>query len=176
MIKRIKKFAKFFVMISCLSILSYVVVQQNYRQSANDPQIQIAEDLADGLASGQQKAEGLTLSAVDIGKSLSVFRIVLDENGEIVASEASLDGQPAIPPKGVLDDVRTSGENRVTWQPQPGVRSAIVVEHYSGQSSGFVVVGRSLKQVEIREDKLTKMFFTGWIGTIVATFAVGLIF
>ena len=39
------------------------------------------------------------------------------------------------------------GEDRLTWQPEPGVRSATVVVHYQGAQAGFVMAGRSLREV-----------------------------
>ena len=58
--------AKQFIMLSMLLTLAcgicYVAVQQTLRQSANDPQIQMAEDAAAALAKGEKpegvKAEG----------------------------------------------------------------------------------------------------------------------
>ena len=43
----------FAIIIVIFSGLVYAIVQQNYRQSANDPQIQIAEDLATAISQGQ---------------------------------------------------------------------------------------------------------------------------
>jgi hypothetical protein len=55
-------------------------------------------------------------------------------------------------PAGILDYVRTRGEDRVTWQPEPGVRIAAVVVHFKGTQPGFVLAGRSLREAEVRED------------------------
>jgi hypothetical protein len=58
----------------------------------------------------------------------------------------------------------------VTWQPAPNVRMATVVVPYSGSNvSGFVVAGRSLREVEVREASLTKMVGLAWIIGLVAT-------
>jgi hypothetical protein len=45
-----------------------------------------------------------------------------------------------LPPPGVFASVSANGEDRVTWQPAPGVRSWIVVDAFRG---GFVIAGRS---------------------------------
>ncbi|MBN9387249.1 MAG: hypothetical protein J0I20_04285 [Chloroflexi bacterium] len=41
------------ITVSFLSGLVYIIEQQNLRQAANDPQIQMAEDVASSLASGK---------------------------------------------------------------------------------------------------------------------------
>ena len=48
-------------------------------------------------------------------------------------------------PKGVLDLVANGGEDKVTWQPQKGLRYATVVVEYSG---GFIVTGHSLLETD----------------------------
>ena len=54
------------------------------------------------------------------------------------------------PPHGVLEYVRDHGEERVTWQPERRVRIAAVVVRYEGKGSGFVLAGRSLREIEGR--------------------------
>jgi hypothetical protein len=140
------------VAITALCGLVYLVVQQELRQTANDPQIQIAEDAALAMENGAPVNSRLPADKVAIEKSLSPFVIVFDDRGEVIASSATLHGgTPQLPP-GILDYVRTHGEDRVTWQPEPGVRIAAVVVRFTGAQPGFVLAGRSLREVEIRED------------------------
>ena len=75
-------------------------------------------------------------------------------SGKVVASDALLNGSTPELPAGVLDDVRKNGEDRFTWQPEPGVRIAAVVAPLPGTSEGFVLAGRSLREVELREDNI----------------------
>ena len=140
--------------------LIYAAVQQTYRQNANDPQIQIAEDIADAISQGLAPPQGIvspTAPQTDLKKSLSTFLIIYDDAGKIIASSAILDGKNPEYPKGVLDYVKKHGEDRVTWQPVPAVRMATVVTRYSGKQSGFVMVGRSLRETEKRVERLTLM-------------------
>jgi len=44
-----------------------------------------------------------------------------------------------------------------------GVRSAVVLVYYRGQTPGFVLIGRSLREIEIREDQQGKIVLAGWI-------------
>ncbi len=50
------------------------------------------------------------------------------------------------------------GEDRITWQPEPGIRSAVVVVHYTGATPGYVMAGRSLREVEWRIDRLSGQY------------------
>ena len=131
--------------------LAYLTVQQSLRQEANDPQIQMAEDAASALAQGPNPESLVPLSTVDIARSLAPFMIVYDDAGNVLASSAVLNGVTPDLPAGVLDYTRANAEDRVTWQPERGVRIAAVVVRYEGTQSGFVLAGRSLREVEVRE-------------------------
>ena len=60
-----------------------------------------------------------------------------------------------------------NGEDRVTWQPQGNVRIALVVTKVTGVQSGFIAAGRSLREVEKREDQLTKEVLGAWLIAVV---------
>lgn len=159
--------------------LVYITVQQNYRQSLNDPQIQMAEDAARYLADDFSPAAVVPRGTqVDISKSLAPWIAVYDENGKPLESSGFLNGAPPQPPKGVFDiarnghgkDTTIEGQNRVSWQPSLNVRSAIVVQHFSGTHPGFVIAGRNMREVEEREAGLTTMVGLACIVTLVATF------
>ncbi len=155
--------------VSVLAALIYGAVQQNYRQSANDPQIQMAEDAAAHLEAGQQPQAIVGAAKIDISRSLSPFLIVYDDAAQPVASSATLNGQTPLLPSGVFQNVRQSGEERLSWQPQDGVRSAAVVLHYGGAHPGFVLAGRSLREVENRESQLTTMVGAAWAVALVGS-------
>jgi hypothetical protein len=96
--------------------------------------------------------------------------IIFNANGIPIASSAQLDGQTPTIPSGVFDYVRQNGEDRFTWQPQTGVRSAVVVTQNKGSNSVFVLAGRSLREVEKREDNLMLVLVAGWVVMILVTF------
>ena len=131
--------------------LVYVAVQQVLRHSANDPQIQMAEDAAGALASGATVETVLPPAKVEIAQSLAPFLAVFNTAGEPLASSGFLHGKPLHLPPGVLKYVREHGEERVTWQPERGVRMASVVVNFEGPKPGYVLAGRSLREVEKRE-------------------------
>jgi hypothetical protein len=149
--------------------LLYATVQQSYRMGANDPQIQMAEDTARALEAGQSASSLVSSGKIDIAQSLAPYIIIYDANGQPVVSNALLHNQiPTIPP-GIFDYTRKYGEDRVSWQPEPGVRSATVIVPVNNGQDGFVVAGRSLREVEIRESALTTQVEIGWLVTILAS-------
>jgi len=158
------------IVVTGLIGLLYIAVQQNLRQGANNPQIQMAEDAAAKLVAGQSVQNIVPSEKVDIAKSLAPYLIIFDANGNPIASSAQLDGQTPSIPSGVFDSVRQNGEDRITWQPQTGVRSAVVVTQFKGLTSGFVLAGRSLREVEKREDDILLILVAGWLVMILATF------
>lgn len=163
--------------ITILSGLVYVTEQQNYRMSANDPQIQIAEDWAAAMSSNQK----LTLPAakIEMTRSSSPFMIILDDKNEVLYSSAFLDNKVVIPPAGVMEYTKLNGENRITWQPREDIRNAIVAVHYNNEinkKSGTVISGRSLKEVEKRIDDMTKQVALVWLVAILSTLALQFVF
>jgi hypothetical protein len=139
-----------------LAGLVYVTVQQSLRSSADDPQMQMVGDLASQLSAGSDPTALVGSRRVDLASSLSPFVTVFDANGNVLASTARLGDrvEPPVPPEGVLRAARDHGRNSLTWQPRPGVRAAIVVEPWvadDGRNGGTVLVGRSLLEIERRE-------------------------
>ncbi|HLH21792.1 MAG TPA: hypothetical protein VK066_04680 [Chloroflexota bacterium] len=151
------------VLVGMMAGLVYGVAQQLLRTTANDPQIALSEDAAARLASGAAPAAVVPAQAVDIGASLAPYLIVYDDQGQPVASSASLDGQTPALPSGVFGAVQRAGERRFTWQPAPRVRSAVVVAPVGGPRPGFVLAGRSLREVERRENALLWVVAAAWI-------------
>lgn len=143
--------------------LIYVTVQQNYRQNADDPQIQMAEDTATALGNGQVPPMLNQSPVINMATSLAPYIIIFDNQGHPVTASVALNGTIPVPPHGVFDYTKTHGDDRFTWQPQTDVRSAAVVVPYHGEASGFVLAGRSLREVEKREAQLTHMVGIAWI-------------
>ncbi|NUR20480.1 MAG: hypothetical protein HOQ12_13180, partial [Gemmatimonadaceae bacterium] len=82
-------------------LLAYLVMQQIERQGANDPQVQIAEDGALALADGATPGEVARGTTVDLAHSLATAVIVLDDDGNVLASNARLGDAVPVPPAGV---------------------------------------------------------------------------
>ena len=133
-----------------LALLNAVAAQQLLRGSADEPQVQLARDTAGALAAGVEAQVALGSTPVDVATSLAPFMIVYDASGAVRLSTARLDGKTPELPGGVLADVAAQGEARFTWQPAPHARLAVVVVPIGDGTSGYVLVGRSLIEVEQR--------------------------
>jgi hypothetical protein len=150
--------------------LVYVTSQQMLRMGANEPQVQIAQDWAIALEQGYSADSVGSAAKVDIAASLSTFVAVYDDAGKLLASSGQLRGTDPLLPAGVFDYTRRNGEDRVTWQPEPGVRVAAVVVHFGGAKPGFVAVGRSLRETERRDGQMMLISAAAWLVTLAATF------
>ncbi len=176
--KTFLKYALFIaIVMTGLFGLMYAVIQQDIRQSANDPQIQMAEDAAVKLANGQPVQTIIPVEKINIATSLAPYLIIFDVTGKPIASSALLNDRTPSIPSGVFGEVSLIGEARFTWQPQPGVRSAVVVTQFKGSHPGFVLAGRSLREIEKREDAFLQIVIVGWIGMLfVTSVAMAIIF
>jgi hypothetical protein len=163
--KVILAFLPLAVLATCLAGLIYVVVQQDLRTGANDPQQQLAEDAAARLNAGIAPSALVAGTKVDLAASLATFLVIYDTAGSVLATDGELDGGPPLIPIGVLEASRANGLDAVTWQPRPGVRIATVTEPWAG---GSVMAGRSLRVVEQRESQLELLVAAGWVATLIA--------
>ena len=165
----IKKWLPLAIATAGLCALVYLTVQQSLRMGANDPQIQMAEDAASSLNAGASVEIVVPSTKVEIADSLAPIVIVFDNSGKVLASSATLHGEVPTYPAGVLDYVRQKGQDRVTWQPEAGVRLATVAVPYN---NGFVMAGRSLTEIEKRESQVESLSGLAMLGIWAATLIV----
>ncbi len=169
------------IVIVIFSGLVYGAVQQSYRQAANDPQIQIAQDLVTAIGQGQPVDQIVPpQGTTELSNTLSPFVLIYSASSTIIGSSAVLDGKVPSFPASVLERVKMHGEQRLTWQPRQGVREAVVVTQFTskqpGFESGYIVAGRSLKEVEVREKQLCLMTALAGVISLVLTFLALLYF
>ena len=175
-VQLIKIYVPLAVAVTLLCGIVYGALQQDLRQSANYPQIQMAEDVAALLANGEDPALLKSTVKVDMAASLAPYFIIFDAQGKPVFSTVQLNGQVPTPPAGVLTTAEKQGQNKVTWQPRPGVRVATVVVSYkSGGRLGFVLAGRSLRGAEELTDHLGQIILLGWGVSLIVLLAVCLV-
>jgi len=153
----------------------HVITQQMLRQTANDPQIQLSEDIASTLAEGKD-ATALLPRKIELTNSIAPFVIIYDKSGNVVSSTVRLSGKIPELPQGVLEYTKATGQNRLTWQPATNVREAVVVTYFNNKSEGYVLAGRSLREVEIREDNILRLAGMGWLATVIGSFIVIFLF
>jgi len=150
----------------------YVTVQQNFRLSANDPQIQMAQDAAIAIDKGADpKNLAGTNAPLEISTNLSPFLVVYDPSGNLVAGGATLNGKPLKIPQGVIDYIRKNGRDAASWQPEPGVRQAMVGVS-TAKRDYIVVAGRSLGPTEERIGRLGEQVAFGWVMSLIGLLVV----
>jgi hypothetical protein len=150
------------IITTAIFLTIYATVQQAFRSTANDPQIQIARDLANDITKGKAVDAVLSKDTIDLTQSLALFTEIFDRNGKLLQSTGFINGALPQPPSGVIDFINANNEDVLTWQPQSDVRMAMVFEKVSSPVGGFVAVGRSLKETEVRESNLLKMVGIAW--------------
>jgi hypothetical protein len=155
--------------ITILAGTIYVSVQQSIRLGANNPQVQMAEDTAQALAAKQTVESVLPAGKVDIALSQAPYLVIFDAKGAPVASSGLLHGAIPSLPGGVFDAARQTGEDRISWQPEAGVRSAVVIVPVSGGAGGFVMAGRSLREAEKLISTTTQLAGIGWVAAMLVT-------
>jgi hypothetical protein len=166
------------VIVTCFCGLIGVVVQQSFRQEANDPQIQMAKEMSAAFLNNQFTEETLKSSfetfipskiQVNVETSLSPWIQIYDASGENLYSSMMTSDAQSTPrvPKEVFERVDKQGENRITWQPKKGIRQAIVVTKFSGLRNGYIVAGRSLAEVEHRIGSMWMFIGIGWFSMMV---------
>jgi len=144
----------YFALSATLPILVYAAVQYTLRQDANDPQIQLAQDGAAILGKGGSPADVVNDSPVDVTASLAPIVIAYQGDGRVAAINGSFGSATPVPPAGTFAYARTHGQNRFTWQPQPGTRLAAVLVYSGDSHPGYVLAARNLREVETRENQV----------------------
>ena len=126
----------------------------------------MAEDAAARLDAGSAPAAVVSGDSVELASSLAPYLIVFDRSGHVLASSVTVHGGPPNFPEGVFGHVPSGGVETVTWQTATGERSATAVTAYGG---GYVVAGRSLREVESRDLDSELLAVFGWFGMLAAT-------
>jgi len=170
MLSILKRWLPFAFISTVLCALIYLSVQQDLRQSANDPQIQIAEDAVSDLKKGQTPANLVSsLKQIEMEESLAPFLIFYDESNKPVESSASLNGRIPSPPVGVFEFVKLKQSKRFTWEPKKGVREAAIMIK---SSQGFVLSAKSLREIEKRDYQLRLQVGIAWIICLLSSLTV----
>ena len=106
---------------------------------------------------------------MDLTQSLATFTVIYSAAHDVLASGGQINGATPSLPSGVFAYVDKHGEDRFTWQPASNVRIAAVVERVA-DNGGYVLTGRSLHEVENRENQLTDEVMAGWVVALFGTF------
>ncbi len=147
----------------------YGLAQWQLRSGADLPAVERAEETVLRLNAGSTPAE-VAFDAVDIASSIQPFVIIYDESGKVVEGSGKLDGNIPTVPYGVLQHATNLRDNRVTWQPKPGVRIASVTMR---ADQYYVLAGTNLREVEKEIARVFRIALAGWL---VAVFGLGAAF
>jgi hypothetical protein len=150
-----------------VTLFAYVAVQQSLRLGLNNPQLQIAEDTAarlDGGAAPQSVVPALT---VDEAQSLSPFVTIVDTHDHVLATSGKIGSVVPLPPASAFPDALKRGDSWFTWQHDNNtVRDAAVIVPFHGAQSGYVLVARSMSQVEQTIGRITVLAGLTLIGVL----------
>ena len=161
------------VVATVLTATSYVTTQQLTRSSVDDAPRAMAQRAADTLSRGGKPAGVTPGPPADLATDLGPFLMVFGPAGAVRASTARLDGAMPVVPPGVLAQARQHGIDRITWQPHPGVREAVIaMPWHSATTAGVVVAGASLAPAEARVGQLALLVFAGWLVAMVGSLAM----
>jgi hypothetical protein len=98
------------------------------------------------------------------------FVIVYDAHRHVLASSGRLNGRTPALPAGVLTSVASHGQDRITWQPQPGLREAAIIQPYGGPDPGFVLAAQSLEIISAQQRSLTWSVACIWLAALALSF------
>ena len=144
----------------------YGAGQQIYRANANDPQVEVIDQLSqiikqdvplEAIVNGEE--------AIDLHESLSLFVMIFDAEKKLAGASAKIDGESPIPPSEAFDIAKQKGEYRFTWEPKDGVRIAAVLAPVDDK--GYALAGKSLAEIDQRIYNLTLMVVVGWAVSVV---------
>ncbi len=162
------------IAVTGMAAVSLTTVQYVYRQSLNDPQVQIAEDFATALDNGATPTALISTSTkIDIASSLRPYTVIYDKDLNPLAWNGEYQTKPPMPPAVIFEDAKGRkgtglGENRVIWEPEADVRSAIVVVHVL-ETDGYVLSGRNAREVEDRIWNMQVLIGGIWMLTLALT-------
>ena len=161
------------IIITILCGLLYISIQQILRQSANDPQIQMAEDYAAGISAGNIQDSAAVDGSIDISRSLAPFIIIYNSAGKPIAGNARLNNKIPVVPGDFLQNAKENGQTRITWQPEKGIKIAAVIIPFAGKAkTGFVLAGRSLREVQMRTSKIDMFCVSTWFILLAASYLI----
>lgn len=107
--------------------------------------VRLAANTARALTSGS-RAGSVVPPLINLATSPAPFVIAYDATYHVLASSGRLHGGVPTIPAGALAWVATHGQDRITWQPEPGLREAAVIDRYRGAASGFVLAAQPLRR------------------------------
>jgi hypothetical protein len=132
--------------------------------------LRLAARAAGQLASGSPPG-GVLPPAVNMASSPAAFVMVFDSSHHVLASSGRLGGRIPQLPGGVLSFAAAHGEDRITWEPAPGLREAAVIEPYGGPRPGFILAAQSLQVISRQQLSVIWGIAGGWLAVLAISLA-----
>jgi len=192
--------ALFAMMVSGALLTTSVVYQQKVRRGANREPARVVAAIAKGVndkgetivvvrranpntntilgtevetrsaPDGEMRQE---LSSKQWLEGTSVFAAIYDPSGHVIAGTATLHGRLPQPPKGVFDYMRAHEEDWVSWQPEVGIRVALVGQRLP--SGDFALAGQSIVRGETMEIHFNMVLWWIWVAAMLGLVGVFLV-
>lgn len=138
----------------------YFITQQIQRSEANNPQIEIATDIATELNNGVSPTDAVQGNQTSANTTQAPFVVIYDQYGNPIVGSAELNFKLPTVPIGVLTDSKGQDYSFVTWQPESNLRFAAVTVHAKNY---YVLSARSLVEVEKLEARTLALAVTAWL-------------
>ena len=140
--------------------------QQQLRRGADRQPERLTQQLSTQLANNNQPGGIFSAPASELTSAAwlhgsSTFAALYDASGNVIAANATFHGALPQPPRGIFANLRQHSLYKVTWQPQPGVRVALVGRALS--NGDFVLAGQSLIPGESAHARFTHGMQSLWL-------------
>jgi hypothetical protein len=139
------------------------------RNGGDRQPLQLVARAAGQLTTGSPPGSVLP-PVINMASNPAPFVIVYDPQHHVLASSGRLGGRTPALPAGVLVWVASHGQERITWQPAPGLREAAIIEPYLGPHPGFVLAAQSLQTISAQQRSLTWSVACIWLAALVLSF------
>ena len=141
------------------------------RSGGDQQPLRLATQAASRLEAGSPPASILP-PAINMAASPAPFVMVFDRRHHALASSGRLNGRIPVLPGAVLAWAARHGEDRITWEPQPGLREAAIIEPYGQPRRGFVLAAQSLHTISARQRTLTWSIACCWLAALTLSFQI----
>ncbi|HAG27614.1 TPA: hypothetical protein DCG61_02440 [Patescibacteria group bacterium] len=164
-LERYRAVAIFVALVALVSVLFISIcysARTVFRQQANDPQIEVTEQVA-GIVRQGVPIDAIVSSAeqIDLNSSKALFVMIFDNERSLAGSSAQLNGEAPSVPSEVFDKTNEMGEYRFDFEPSESLKFAGVMKKID--DSAYVLAGRSLSEMETRAAALEQPLWIGWI-------------
>ncbi len=161
---RYRVIAIFLVLVAIFSIVFISICYTGrlvLRQQANDPQIEVTEQVAGIIRQGAPlEAIVGTAQQIDLSESDALFVAIFDKDKNLAGSTALVNGQPISVPSENFDLAKLQGDYRFDLEVTEGRKMAAVLKPVD--ENAYVLAGRSLAEFEKRADTLSLPIWIGW--------------